>query len=540
MASAGTRKRALDDLFDAARENDVDGLNATLSAGLVDVRARDARGYAATHHAAALGGVEALEVLIRRRGADADAEDARGRGPLHHAAANGRDECARFLIDSCDAWIDACDGRDESALVAACRQGEASTVEALLGRGADASLKNVDGCDAFAEAVCVRGDATIGRLLVKSGVDPRRARVRCGTGEANASRSALNVACALGHVEAVRFLVEECGLDAGGSDCGDCDYMTPLMAAAMMGEADVVEYLLLSGAASTAHLKSEDNLTAADMFPSDHERTDVKRKLASAVKKAMSSPKARSVITAPKVEIPSKWAARTSATSADAGGDEVDQLEVRLRAWISAGVNKFDNVPDGVRKLLEKHAAMTKEIELRAFLLGMIEDERFQEDMQQREVRQAVDEVIASFHNVSKYRDNARIMGVLTKFRHVQRFCKDRGEKISFDDILASDEDAVEEHRERLAELRASAGTLWDDALLALRTHVSGQDVKTVALKTMPVVTRWTRLKFKFEEWMENDGAHAIVAVLFAMTMYYFTSLGGFQRLLGYDRASAI
>lgn len=534
------RKRALDDLFDAARENDVDALNAILSAGLVDVDARDVNGYLATHHAAARGGVEALEVLIRRRAADADAEDARGRGALHHAAANSRDACVRFLIDSCDAWIDACDGRDESALVAACRQGEASTVEALLGRGADASLRNVDGCDAFAEAVCVRGDVTIGRLLVKSGLDPRRARVRCGTGEANGSRSALNVACALGHVEAVKFLVDECGLDAGGSDCIDCDYMTPLMAAAMMGEAEVVEYLLLSGAASTAHLKSEDGLTAADMFPSDHDNAEVKRKLASAAKKAMLSLKARSVIAPPKAEIPSKWATRTNAKSTDADGEQVDQLEVRMRAWMAAGVHKFDNVPDDVRKLLERHAALTKEIELRAFLLGLIEDEQFQDDMQRPEVREAVDDVITSFHNVSKYRDDARIMGVLTKFRHVQRFCKDRGEKISFNDILAANEDAVQEHREGLSELRASAGILWDDALLALRTLVSGQDVQTVALKAMPVATPWTRLKFKLEEWIENDGAHAIVALLFAITLYYFASLGGFQRLLRYDRASAI
>ena len=129
--------------FRAARANDVEGVDAvfarverTGARRAVRVDARDARGHLATHHAAALGNLEVLEALTRRRGADADAEDAEGKTALHHAVANGRDACARYLVDSCDAWVDASDGRDETPLLAACRQGDASTVETLLARGA--------------------------------------------------------------------------------------------------------------------------------------------------------------------------------------------------------------------------------------------------------------------------------------------------------------------------------------------------------------------------------------------------------------------
>ena len=71
---------ALDAFFRAARANDVEGVDAvfarverTGARRAVRVDARDARGHLATHHAAALGNLEVLEALTRRRGADADA-----------------------------------------------------------------------------------------------------------------------------------------------------------------------------------------------------------------------------------------------------------------------------------------------------------------------------------------------------------------------------------------------------------------------------------------------------------------------------------
>ena len=520
---------ALDAVIAAARANDVETMDARLAmdddrlgASLVD--ARDREGRRAMHHASALGCVDVVEALARRHGAEVDAEDDDGRGALTHAAANARDECVKFLIDTCDAWIDASDCNDDTALTAACRQGEASTVEILLARGADARARNADGCDAFAEALCVRGDVEMARLLIQSGVNPKRSRVRCGGDGANASRSALNAACGLGNLEAARFLIDECGLDAGGSDCADSDYMTPLMAASLTAQVEVIEYLLLSGAAATAHLTSEDDLTAADMFPKDHARQDVKRKLEAVAVKASKSTKVRSVVAAPRAELPTKWAKSQNSREGS------DPLEVRLRSWIAAGVEKYEGVPQDVRLTLEKHAVLTKEIELRTFLLGMIEDEMFQSDMQIKPIREAVHDVISNFHNVTKYRDNARVMNVLTKFRHVQRFCKDRGEKITFDDVLAADEEEVEQHRERLAELKAAAGVLWDEALMALRAFTTGENIaKTVMSQTRPFTT-WDRITMKLLDLFENVAVHSIASVVFAVMLYLFWSFGGFQR----------
>ena len=89
------------------------------------------------------------------------------------------------------------------------------------------------------------------------------------------------------------------------------------------------------------------------------------------------------------------------------GRGGADPLEVRMRTWVNAGVEKYDGVPEDVRSILEKYNALTKEIELRAFLLGIIEDERFQEDMRVEQIRDAVDDVISNFHNCLLYTSDA-------------------------------------------------------------------------------------------------------------------------------------
>jgi hypothetical protein len=265
-------------------------------------------------------------------------------------------------------------------------------------------------------------------------------------------------------------------------------------------------------------------MTAADMFPKDHARQDMKRKLEAATTKASKATKARSVVAAPRAELPTKWAKGQNPLSGS------DPLEVRLRSWIAAGVEKYEGVPQDVRLTLEKHAVLTKEIELRTFLLGMVEDDTFQSDMQIQQVREAVDDVISNFHNVTKYRDNARIMNVLTKFRHVQRFCKDRGEKITFEDVLAADEEEVEQHRERLAELKAAAGVLWDEALMTLRMFTTGEDiVKNVMSQTRPFKS-WDRFTTKLLDLAENVAVHVIASIVFAIVLYSVWSFGTFQR----------
>jgi len=518
-----TAKRALADAFDAAVAGSTSAIDAAIDLGIaVDVK--DPNGFTLLHHAASRGHIDVVRALTKRLAADVDVEDARGRVALHHAASLARDDVLEFLITQCDAMIDASDEDGETALVKACRFGEASTVKILTVRGADAKAKNDDGCDAFIEALCVRGDVNIGRLLIASGVDPKRSRARCGKMDGNRARSALVVACGLGRVEAVRYLVGECGFDAAGTDSGESDYMTPLMAAALMGQVKVIEYLLLSGAAATAHLTSDDGATAADMFPDAHARKDIKSKLREAAVKAASSTTRRSVVATVKSEMPSKWASKI-------GKVAMDPLELRMRSWVTAGVATFEGVPHNVREMLESYAQLTKEAELREFLLGLIEDELFQDDMAVPDVRFAVDEVIADYHNVMKYRENRTVMRVLNKFRHVQRFCKDRGEKISFDDVLVNDADEVLKRRERVGELKAAAGVIWDDALVALKVFMKGEDINVVAAANLKMPSAWNRVRSKFIDVVENIAVQGLASIMLVVVLSVFWKLGGFARL---------
>ena len=74
--------------------------------------------------------------------------------------------------------------------------------------------------------------------------------------------------------------------------------------------------------------------------------------------------------------------------------------------------------------------------------------------------------MVADFHNVTRWQGNARVMSVLNKFRHVQRFCKERGHKISFADVCvgvggkagdAGGEAGVEQRRAAVGRLREGA-----------------------------------------------------------------------------------
>ena len=85
--------------------------------------------------------------------------------------------------------------------------------------------------------------------------------------------------------------------------------------------------------------------------------------------------------------------------------------------------------------------------------MRLVDDDEFQEDMRDATVRRAVDEVVADFRAVERWR-NARAMRVLDAFRRVQRFCKERGRKIAFADVLVANEREAEAKRAELRRLR--------------------------------------------------------------------------------------
>ena len=114
-------------------------------------------------------------------------------------------------------------------------------------------------------------------------------------------------------------------------------------------------------------------------------------------------------------------------------------------------------VPPAAWRALDARAELTRQADLCDFLQKLVDDADFQADMKTPRVRPAVEEVIQNFHNVTKWRDDATVMGVLNKFRHVQRYCKEAGVRIRFEDVVVRDGAEADERRGRVATMREAA-----------------------------------------------------------------------------------
>ena len=114
-------------------------------------------------------------------------------------------------------------------------------------------------------------------------------------------------------------------------------------------------------------------------------------------------------------------------------------------------------VPPAAWRALDARAELTRQVDLCDFLQKLVDDADFQADMKTPRVRPAVEEVIQNFHNVTKWRDDATVMGVLNKFRHVQRYCKEAGVRIRFEDVVVRDAADADERRGRVAAMREAA-----------------------------------------------------------------------------------
>ena len=130
----------------AAADGDAQGVRALLSAG------SDSRRAASSLHAALCGGelasARVLEVLAK--GADADASAlVVDETSLHFAARTGSTGVTRALLDATPIDVNAVDAAGRTPLHVAATHGHAVVVEALIAAGADASVKEKDGCTAL-------------------------------------------------------------------------------------------------------------------------------------------------------------------------------------------------------------------------------------------------------------------------------------------------------------------------------------------------------------------------------------------------------
>ena len=344
--------------------------------------------------------------------------------------------------------------RRADALLTACDLGLVDDVSDLITSGASTDVTDKRGSRPMFFAAA-RGHTAVVELLCSHGVDPND--------DDALGRTPLHFAAMHDHPETVRAL---CARDGIWVDAPDHADDTPLLLAARMASPETVAALL--DARADPDVKNKLGLTPLFEAAVARERFDVAEPI---VRARPDAPKSQRVgggaAGAPATTLPDAaatmgrdaavaWLAargakvtRGASHATRAGSNPPSFAELdpetrasRVRAWARAKPNERDaaGVPDASRDALDAHAQLTQEVELRAFLMRLVDDDEFQEDMRDATVRRAVDEVVADFRAVERWRGNARAMRVLDAFRRVQRFCKERGRKIAFADVLVANE----------------------------------------------------------------------------------------------------
>ncbi|KAL3937966.1 MAG: hypothetical protein SGBAC_007027 [Bacillariaceae sp.] len=261
MSSHGAR------LIGAASDGDKGTIESMMKDG-VDVNVRDWDDLTALIPAASSGQLDICKMLVDA-GIDVDAKDKDGITALMEASIMGHTDVVKYLIES-GANVDEAAASEVTALWLSASEGRVDAMKELLEKNADASNTRVDGISALMTAA-VGGHVEAVQLLLEHGADPihtdrdgltplmnaaengsveiMRALVERTDDQAyvnmmsNTGFSALIVASAHGHLEAVEYLV------ASGSEV-DAVYnngVTALMYAAASGHALVMEALIGNG-----------------------------------------------------------------------------------------------------------------------------------------------------------------------------------------------------------------------------------------------------------------------------------------------------
>ncbi|KAI5621382.1 ankyrin repeat domain-containing protein 50 [Silurus asotus] len=205
----------------------------------------DSEGWTALRSASWGGHKEAVKVLLEA-GAEVDGCDPDGRTALRAAAWGGHEEILSTLLAH-GAKVDSMDHEGRTPLIAAAYMGHKEAVEILLDAGAEVDLADGDGRSALSvAALCVpsaaggRGHGEVVSLLLERGADPEH--------KDKDGMTPLLLASYEGHEEVVELLLEA-GADVDESAGAYPSAITPLLAAASMGQAGTVNRMLFWGAA---------------------------------------------------------------------------------------------------------------------------------------------------------------------------------------------------------------------------------------------------------------------------------------------------
>ncbi|MBI4904446.1 MAG: ankyrin repeat domain-containing protein [Acidobacteria bacterium] len=229
--------------YDAIRDNDIANIQSMLSSG-APVDLRDARGTTPLMHAAAIGSIEMMKVLLKA-GADVNSRNGLDATPLVWAASNP--DKAKLLMEA-GAQVNVVTKMGRTPLMmAASSSGSAVTLKRMIDKGANTELQDVRGNTALLDAASANETESV-RLLLE-----RKADINAGD---FAGVTALGHAAGHSNVEMTRLLLAK-GADVNASHKRElkvrngliaASHLTPLMTAAPAASIETIKALLDAGA----------------------------------------------------------------------------------------------------------------------------------------------------------------------------------------------------------------------------------------------------------------------------------------------------
>jgi ankyrin repeat protein len=229
-------------LIPAASAGHLEVVKLLLKEG-ADVNAKDKDGITALMEASIMGHVKIVDLLLKE-GAEVDAPANSGVTALWLASGEGRTDVMKSLLKK-DADANNARSDNISALMTASVGGHADAVKMLLDNGADARFTDGEGVTPLMNAA-ENGTTAVLKLLVESSSSKKDEETKGKYVDlvSNTGFTALIIASAHGHTEALKYLLNEAKADVNAMHE---THVTPLMYAAASGHVDAMKLLLEEG-----------------------------------------------------------------------------------------------------------------------------------------------------------------------------------------------------------------------------------------------------------------------------------------------------
>jgi len=360
------------------------------------------------HLAARNNHAKICEDLISRFAVEVDQEDERGRTALFHAIAMDRADVVKVLVERFRADANHADGTEETPTSMCAKVGSLECLEALLSSSSKSSSGDAD--DATTSTREVPDVCTArGQFRLPPMVECACARTDWQTFPKVAERLRREVAKQRfnGRVEDVDVEYFEIQVNEKTKK-----RRSLLMLAVGLGNAHAVRFLCDEWKVDI-HRASEEGEDGESFGPLELARAGKFKECEEELLKRGAKEKG-------KKKTKEKNSKVKVASEAAEGDGSLKEKKARLKS-------------------------LAKERERLSFIVQANEDEVFQSSMREPRIKAAVEDVMENFMSVKKYAEDKDVMAALSKWRGCQRFFKQRGEKVSFEEIVVNLEKCGEE-----------------------------------------------------------------------------------------------